>query len=75
METLTVGRGYSRDWTIRLRDAAGVPIEDTYAGTEALDLVVCDLAGAALTLVGSGVEWADASAGTITLTLDAATRS
>jgi hypothetical protein len=70
MQTLRVGRGYSADWDVTLRDADGIPVEDVYAGSETLALVVCDDLGASLTLTGSTVAWLDAPAGTIRLHLD-----
>jgi len=57
VETLRAGRGYTETWTVTLKDRNGVPVTDVYDGSEPLDLVVCDLAGAALTLSASGVEW------------------
>lgn len=70
MDTLRVGRGFTQDWIVTLRDSNGVPVADTYAGTEVLDLVICDLMGEPLTLVGSGVDWLDETVPTVTLTLD-----
>lgn len=73
MQILVVGQGYSAGWTVQLRDdtpPAGLPIVETYNGSEPLTLVVCDGAGAALTLNGSTVEWLDPAAGTVMLHID-----
>lgn len=70
MQTLRVGRGYTRSWTVRLRDHRRIDVADTYTGLEPLELVICDDDGAALALAGSAVSWKDPSAPTVTLTVD-----
>jgi hypothetical protein len=70
MQTLRVGRGFTRRWTVTLRDERGAPVADTFLGTEALTLVICDLVGEPLTLIGSSAAWLDAAVPTVILTVD-----
>jgi hypothetical protein len=70
MQTLRVGRGYTARWVVTLRDERGAPVADTYLGTEALTLTICDLAGLPVTLLTSSVAWLDAAVPTVTLTVD-----
>jgi hypothetical protein len=70
MQILRVGRGYTARWVVTLRDERGVPVADTFLGTEALTLTICDLLGVPLTLNGSSAAWLDAAVPTVTLTVD-----
>lgn len=75
MQTLRVGQGYTKSWTVTLRYArehpsAGQPVAGVYSGSEAVALVVETAVGAAVSLSASSAVWLSAAAGTITLTLD-----
>lgn len=67
-----VRQGTDAKWTVTLEDSSGQPLTGVYTGIETLVLLVWPGSSrAALVLPYSSAAWLSASAGTITLTLDA----
>ena len=70
MATLTVPAGTTRAWGLRLRDADGHALADTYAGSEPLTLKIWSGDDRApVALAASGAAWLDAATGKVQVTL------